>query len=267
VTVDRVSISYRAVANRRLYRQLAARDVNLSVDAGEFVAIVGPSGCGKSTLLNAISGLVEVSSGSVAIDGVTDSTRLGRVAYMQQRDLLLPWRTVLANARLGLELAGADRQTANAAATERAERFGLQHVLHSYPWQLSGGMRQRVALLRASLQHSGVLLLDEPFGALDAITRMDLQQWLAGVLDRADRAVLLVTHDVDEAILLADRVYVMAVEHGVPGGTITARIDVPLPRPRVAEAVTTPEFVELKAELMAALSGTMTRSGTGRSHS
>lgn len=248
--LDSVNITY---ASGRGEHVPVVRNTTLEVEAGEFLAIIGPSGCGKSTLLNAIAGLMEPTSGAISVNG-SQSQRLGRVAYMQQRDLLLPWRTVLNNARLGLELNGMAKQLADEAVKESATHFGLEGVLDFYPWQLSGGMRQRVALLRATLPDSEVLLLDEPFGALDAITRRDLQQWLAGVLNRTNRAVLLVTHDVEEALLLADRVYVMS--HPVAGieTSITARVHVKVPRPRREETVTTPEFVALKAELMRALS-------------
>lgn len=256
-----VSVGYGPAKAQSAEQVLAVHGVSFEVVAGEFVAIIGPSGCGKSTLLNAIAGLLTPSSGTISIDGNPGAVRLGNVAYMQQRDLLLPWRTVLANARLGLELEGVNRQTADDASSERAARFGLGDVLNAYPWQLSGGMRQRVALLRASLPDSGLLLLDEPFGALDAITRRDLQQWLAGVLDRASRAVVLVTHDVEEALLLADRVFVMSPPYGNNGGTIAARVDVPLPRPRLEETVTTPEFVALKSELMSVLASAASGAG------
>lgn len=225
------------------------RDISLSVRAGEFVAIVGPSGCGKSTLLNVIAGLQEPTSGYVALDGERNARRLGLVAYMHQRDLLLPWRTVLENARLGLELQGMPLNEANRRAGDLTARFGLGGVEQAYPWRLSGGMRQRVALLRATLPDQGVLLLDEPFGALDAITRADLQQWLADVLDREDKAVVLVTHDVEEALLLADRVLVMSSSPG----RIIENITVDLPRPRSSEVVTDSRFVELKRRLLAAL--------------
>ena len=245
--VEAVTVGY---APGKRSEMVAARDISLGVDAGEFAAIIGPSGCGKSTLLNSIAGLIEPSAGQILIDGDPSAPRLGHVAYMQQRDLLLPWRTVLENARMALEISGTPRQQADAAASELAERFGLNNVLGRYPWQLSGGMRQRAALLRSSLQHSGILLLDEPFGALDALTRRDLQQWLVSVLDRRDRAILLVTHDVEEALLLADRVYVMS-----PGpGTIASTVEVSLPRPRGAEVVTSPEFVALKATVLRELS-------------
>ncbi len=225
------------------------RDISLSVRAGEFIAIVGPSGCGKSTLLNVIAGLQEPTSGHVALDGDSNVRRLGRVAYMHQRDLLLPWRTVLENARLGLELQGTPRNEADRRARDLAARFGLRDVEQAYPWRLSGGMRQRVALLRATLPDQAILLLDEPFGALDAITRADLQQWLADVLDREDKAVVLVTHDVEEALLLADRVLVMSSSPG----RIVENITVDLPRPRSSEVVTESRFVELKRRLIAAL--------------
>ncbi len=228
---------------------VAARDVSLQVAEGDFAAVIGPSGCGKSTLLNAIAGLSEPFSGSISVDADPSAQRLGKIAYMQQKDLLLPWRTVLANARLGLELAGVDQTAANEAATARASEFGLGGVLGSYPWQLSGGMRQRAALLRATLPESSVLLLDEPFGALDAITRRHLQHWLASVLERSHRAVLLVTHDIEEALLLTDRVYVMS-----PGpGTVVETVAVSLERPRTEATVTSPEFIALKSQLMSLL--------------
>lgn len=250
LTVSGVTAGYPSGRGQRV---VAARDISLNVAAGEFAAVIGPSGCGKSTLLNTIAGLSEPFEGEISIDGDPSARRLGTVAYMQQRDLLLPWRTVLANARLGLELSGVDRGMADQAATRRASEFGLGSVVNSYPWQLSGGMRQRAALLRATLPERSVLLLDEPFGALDAITRRHLQHWLAGVLDRAERAVLLVTHDIEEALLLADRVYVMS-----PGpGTIVETVDVPIERPRTDAVVTSPEFVELKARLMSVLSSSI----------
>ncbi len=253
LSVSGVSVGYEMGGERCV----VARDLNIEVAAGEFAAIIGPSGCGKSTLLSAIAGLAEPFEGQIRIGNTPTANRLGIVAYMQQKDLLLPWRTVLANARLGLELAGVAQDVANEAAAERASEFGLSNVIDSYPWQLSGGMRQRAALLRATLPESPVLLLDEPFGALDAITRRHLQEWLASVLDRAERAVLLVTHDVEEALLLADRVYVMS-----PGpGTIVDTVDVAIDRPRGESTVTMPEFIALKSRLLSALSSGAAASG------
>ena len=229
----------------------ALEDVSLTVGVGEFVSIIGPSGCGKSTLLNVVAGLEAPTEGEVALDGDREVWRLGRVAYMHQRDLLLPWRTVLDNARLGLELQGVPRREANVAALGLMRRFGLEGFEGAYPWRLSGGMRQRVALLRAILPERDVLLLDEPFGALDALTRGQLQGWLADVLDREDKAVLQVTHDVEEALLLSDRVYVMTARPG----KVHEEVVVDLPRPRRAEVVTDRIFVEMKGRLMRALSG------------
>ena len=168
---------------------------------------------------------------------------------MHHSDLLLPWRTVLGNAELGLEIQGLARDAAEQMATDGATRFGLADVVDAYPWQLSGGMRQRAALLRATLPQRGVLLLDEPFGALDAITRSGLQRWLTDVLETSDRAVVLVTHDVEEALLLADRVHVM----GAAPGPFIESVSVDLPRPRPAGIVSRPEFVSLKSRLLSAL--------------
>jgi putative hydroxymethylpyrimidine transport system ATP-binding protein len=228
-----------------LYQDLPIlEDVDLSVDRGEFVALVGPSGCGKSTLLNLVSGVITPAIGRISVDGIDESAdRLGGISYMQQKDLLLPWRTVSENGRLGLELRGVDARESSIRVAAMAESFGLSEVLDFLPWQLSGGMRQRVALLRALLPDNPVLLLDEPFGALDAITRSGLQQWLLNVLDRSEKAVLLVTHDVEEAILLADRVLVMT---STPG-RITAEVKVDLETSSGDAAITTSaEFINLK---------------------
>ena len=228
--------------------------VSLDVDLGEFVVIVGPSGCGKSTLLNIIAGLMEPDIGSVNLQGDNQAQRIGRVAYMHQIDLLLPWRNVLANATLGLEIAGIPRAEADAKATELAQRFGIADFLNAYPATLSGGMRQRVALLRAVLPDRNVLLLDEPFKALDAITRAELQRWLSDVLDRTNRATVMVTHDVEEALMLGDRVLVMSPRPG----RILLELDVDLPRPRPRDVVRESKFVEYKWQLLSNLDGDAT---------
>ena len=233
----------------------AIDDISLDVALGEFVVIVGPSGCGKSTLLNIIAGLAEPNMGSVSLQGDDDAERIGRVAYMHQIDLLLPWRNVLSNATLGLEIAGIPRADADAKATELAQRFGISDFLNAYPATLSGGMRQRVALLRAVLPDRDVLLLDEPFKALDAITRAELQRWLSDVLDRTNRATVMVTHDVEEALMLGDRVLVMSPRPG----RILLELDVDLPRPRPRDVVREPNFVELKWQLLSVLSGESVR--------
>ena len=223
--------------------------VSLSVRAGEFVSLIGSSGCGKSTLLNIIAGLEEPTGGSIHFDGRPADRRPGAVGYMQQKDLLLPWRTVLDNAILGLELQGVGRAEARRRALEMAEQFGLKGFENSYPHLLSGGMRQRVAFLRTALANQDVILLDEPFGALDALTRANMQEWLLRQWESWGKTVVLVTHDVDEAVLLSDRVYVLTPRPA----TLKMAMPVDLPRPRSYEMITEDDFVRMKAELLRAL--------------
>ncbi|HEU5432034.1 MAG TPA: ABC transporter ATP-binding protein [Thermomicrobiales bacterium] len=225
--------------------------LSLAVARAEFVSIIGPSGCGKSTLLDIVAGLLEPAAGQIAIDGrpTTAAQRLGLAGYMRQRDLLLPWRTALDNAALGLEIAGMSRSQARAAVRARLPEFGLAGFERAWPGQLSGGMRQRVAFLRTVLTDRPLLLLDEPFGALDALTRTELQNWLVALWERERRAVLLVTHDVDEAIFLADRVVVLTPRPG----RVAAIEAVDLPRPRHRAVVTSPRFARHKRAILAAL--------------
>jgi ABC-type nitrate/sulfonate/bicarbonate transport system ATPase subunit len=227
----------------------ALDDVSLTVADGGFVAVVGPSGCGKSTLLRMLAGLIHPTSGSVRVGDVDVAGRPGHVAFHPQRDALLPWKRAIDNATLGAEVAGVDRSVARAQAAELMERFGLAGFERAWPQQLSGGMRQRVALLRTFLVPRPVLLLDEPFGALDAFTRRDLQQWLAEVWAQDRRTTLLVTHDIDEALLLADTVVVLS---GRPG-RVVAEVAVDADRPRNAASLLTPELVAQKAKILSAL--------------
>jgi len=226
-------------------RQEVLAGVDLTVNEGEFVSIIGPSGCGKSTLLNIIAGLDQPDSGLVSLSGLTDK-RLGETGYMQQKDLLLPWRSVLDNTILGLELRGVPRKQAREQALQYTEEFGLKGFEHQYPYALSGGMRQRAAFLRTMLMDQDVILLDEPFGALDALTRIQMQEWLLKLWESLNKTIVLVTHDVDEALLLSDQVYLMTAR---PGQAALA-LDVPLPRPRHYDMVTEPDFSALKARLM-----------------
>lgn len=225
------------------------RSLDLTVPNGAFVSIVGPSGCGKSTLLRVLAGLLLPSEGEARIDGGDTRGRPGLAAFMPQRDLLLPWRKAAGNATLGAEIAGIPRTEARARAAELFERFGLAGFEDAWPSQLSGGMRQRLALLRTFLLPMGVLLLDEPFGALDAITRREMHMWLQEVWARDQRTVLFITHDVEEALLLSDRVHVMSMRPG----RLIANVDVPFPRPRGNATVTEPAFVALKAKLLGEL--------------
>ena len=223
--------------------------VSLSVSPGEFVSLIGPSGCGKSTLLNIIAGLEEPTAGGIRFDGQPASGRPGAVGYMHQKDLLLPWRTVLDNAILGLELRGVGRAEARRRALDMAEQFGLKGFESSYPHLLSGGMRQRVAFLRTALANQDIILLDEPFGALDALTRANMQEWLLERWESWGKTVVLVTHDVDEALLLSDRVYVMTPRPA----RLKAVLAVDLSRPRSYGMITNDAFVRMKADLLGAL--------------
>jgi ABC-type nitrate/sulfonate/bicarbonate transport system ATPase subunit len=243
LTIDRCSLDLPGSNGEPLE---VLRNVSLSVNAGEFVSIIGPSGCGKSTLLNIVSGLMSPDAGIVALHGDPSAKRLGDVAYMQQRDLLMPWRDVLDNATLGLELNGVSRSDRRSRALEQLPTFGLEGFDLAYPSQLSGGMRQRVALMRTTLQQHDLLLLDEPFGALDSMTRTDLQRWLVGLFESSDMGVLLVTHDVEEALILSDRVIVMSGRPGHNAGELV----VDLRRPRVDTDVTDERFIALKRELL-----------------
>jgi ABC-type nitrate/sulfonate/bicarbonate transport system ATPase subunit len=233
-------------------RRLTALDgLSLTVGEAEFVALVGPSGSGKSTLLDIVAGLITQDSGTIRLAGelTTAERRLGRSAYMQQRDLLLPWRTTTGNAALGLEASGLSRSDAERRAAAELWRFGLDGFGNAYPAQLSGGMRQRAAFLRTVLPHKDLVLFDEPFGALDALTRSDLQVWLAALWEQERSSVLLVTHDVEEAVFLADRVIVLTPRPG----RVAFELTVSLPRPRTRAMIASPGFIRDRAALLDAL--------------
>jgi ABC-type nitrate/sulfonate/bicarbonate transport system ATPase subunit len=223
--------------------------LDLRVAPGELVALVGPSGCGKSTLLAVLAGLVEPDAGRVLIDGRAGGDRLGRLTLMPQHDALLPWRTLLGNVALAPTLAGAGRAEADDRARAALARFGLAGFEDHYPHALSGGMRQRAALARTLLGGGSGWLLDEPFGALDALTRADLQGVLADAWAGSRPSCLLVTHDLDEALLLADRVLVA----GPRPARVVAEVPVGLPRPRSLDDTARAAFGALRAELLDAL--------------
>ncbi len=202
--------------------------IDLEVRQGEFVSLLGPSGCGKTTLLNIISGLIPADSGRIILRGREVESCLGEVAYMQQNDLLLPWRTALANAILGPELRGVRRREAQERARALFAEFGLAGFEHRYPAELSGGMRQRIALIRTLLTEKELLLLDEPFGSLDAMTRGVLHLYLLRVWKEYEKTILFVTHDLEEALALSDRIYLLTSRPA----RVKAVLEVPLPRPR-----------------------------------
>lgn len=247
LSVEHVSATF-VEQGRRL---LVLDDVSLTLGSSEFVAIIGPSGSGKTTLLDIIAGLIAQDAGEVYLDGAvtTPAERLGRSAYMHQRDLLLPWRTALDNAALALEVHGVKKRAARAAAQAQFPAFGLAGFETHYPAQLSGGMRQRVAFLRTMLTGQPLLLLDEPFGALDALTRATSQAWLQTLLCESPRSVLLVTHDVEEAIFLSDRILVLSERPG----SIQYVETVAVPRPRPRAFLTSSEFTAMRARLLSEL--------------
>jgi ABC-type nitrate/sulfonate/bicarbonate transport system ATPase subunit len=241
--VERLAKSFPGAGDGDEIRALA--DVSLHVGEGEFVSIVGPSGCGKSTLFNIVAGLDDPTSGTVEVAGNSGGL-LGAVGLMPQRDLLMPWKSVLDNTAIGPRLAGKSKRDARAIAQTYFTEFGLAGFESKWPAQLSGGMRQRAALLRTFLGGQDLLLLDEPFGALDALTRRTMQAWLLEVWEKHRVTILFITHDVDEAILLSDRVYVMS---GRPGG-IALELTVDLPRPRSVGMQEEDRFIEYRRQLL-----------------
>jgi ABC-type nitrate/sulfonate/bicarbonate transport system ATPase subunit len=222
--------------------------LDLRVHEGEIAAVIGPSGSGKSTLLNVLAGLDRPAEGTVALRGA-QGAHAGEVAYMPQKDLLFPWRTIEDNAILGLEVGGVKKRDAREQVAPLFEEFGLAGFEYSYPSQLSGGMRQRAALLRTVAMRRPVLLLDEPFGALDSLTRTQLQLWLAETWQRHGWTIVLVTHDIREAVFLADRVHVLSPRPA----HIVQSLEIDLPRPRTADTFGLPEFARLERELLDAL--------------
>jgi NitT/TauT family transport system ATP-binding protein len=215
------------------------------------IGLVGPSGCGKSTLLELICGLREPSLGEIDVGGARDARgRLARCAYMPQRDLLLPWFSAVDNAALAMRNRGVKRSLAGRSAGALFERFGLTGFESSPPRELSGGMRQRVAFLRTLISGKPVLALDEPFASLDAITRAEMQQWLAGALGADPRTVVLVSHDIEEALYLSDRVAVLSARPA----RVVEELSAPAPRsPDRDEAVTDPAFVAVRERAMRTL--------------
>jgi len=246
------SLNVRGVGHA--FAELTALDrLDLTVPAGEILAVVGPSGCGKSTLLELIAGLRDPDRGEIEVGGLSDAAgRLERCAYMPQTDCLLPWYSAIDNAGLALRNRGLTRSAARARAAEPFAEFGLAGFEEAHPAELSGGMRQRVAFLRTLLSEKDVLLLDEPFAALDAITRGELQAWTREVMAADRRTVVLVTHDVEEALYLGSRVAVMS---GRPGRVVELVDSPERTGGDRAAAVTAPEFTALRQRILTLLTG------------
>jgi len=220
--------------------------VHLSIYEKEFVTILGPSGAGKSTFFRLAAGLEQPESGGITIQGKKEINRLGKIGYMPQQDLLFPWRTVLENSLLPLEIKGIDKKEATERVKQHMKRFGLEGTEHHYPHQLSGGMRQRVSFLRAVLGGNDILLLDEPFSALDSMTRFMMQEWLLDQWHEWEKTIIFITHDVEEAIFLSDRIFMLT--HPPIEGDID-EVNVPISRPRIEEHRSEATFMKLKQDL------------------
>ncbi|WP_240547744.1 ABC transporter ATP-binding protein [Paenibacillus lignilyticus] len=224
--------------------------LSFDIKHGEFVSILAASGIGKTTLFRLLSGLLVPTAGTIAIgeagNSARDATKLGKIGYMPQKDCLLSWRSVLDNAAIGLELRGASKREARRQVLELLPGLGLEGTESKYPHELSGGMRQRVSFLRSLLGGGELFLLDEPFSALDAMTRISMQEWLLQVWEQHRKTILFITHDVDEALLLSDRVLVAAQS---PITTLR-ELNVNLPRPRSYEAALDETFIGLKRQLL-----------------
>jgi ABC-type nitrate/sulfonate/bicarbonate transport system ATPase subunit len=225
---------------------VALQETTMQIPAGRFVSIIGPSGCGKSTLFNMIAGLIKPTTGEILLDDKNIVGKSGYVGYMLQKDLLLPWRTILDNVILGLEIKGVSKRDAKQRALPLLKRYGLEGFEDNYPPELSGGMRQRAALLRTLLYDQDIILLDEPFGALDAQTRLQMQSWLLKIWEDFQKTILFVTHDIDEAIFLSDDIYVLSQRPG----KLKAKVHVELERPRGEETLLSNEFITLKQTLL-----------------
>lgn len=247
LTLKNISKNYSLRNNQSIS---VLNQINLSVFPGEFISLIGSSGCGKTTLFNIISGVDEQTSGTISLDGNIISSRRGKFGYMLQEPLLLPWRTVAENLILGLDIRKVPKKIALKKARLLLQQFDLEDFSNQLPSVLSGGMQQRVALLRTILFNESFLLLDEPFGALDQITRTTLQFWLMKVLKKVKITTLFITHDIQEAILLSDRIIVLSNR---PAG-IQKIITVLLPHPRQLAQITSPQFIKIEKELFSILS-------------
>jgi NitT/TauT family transport system ATP-binding protein len=227
----------------------AVRDVSLAVDEGEFVSIVGPSGCGKSTLMEIVGGLIEPTSGTITIGGTPVAGTDPAIGIVFQQESAFPWRTVGENVAFGLEMTGVGKAERTKRAQEMIELVGLAGFERRYPTELSGGMRQRVAIARTLVMAPKIILMDEPFGALDEQTRLILGEELSRIREATNATVLFITHSFDEALLLSDRIVVMTARPG----TVKRIVENPLPRPRDSTIVSDPEFGRLSGELWESL--------------
>ena len=240
--VHNVSYSYDGKTN-------VIENINLTLGKGELVSLLGVSGGGKTTLFNVISGLNRPQQGEILLDGEDITGVPGKISYMLQKDLLLPYRTIEANAALPLIIRGVKKKEAIAKVNPYFAEFGLEGTQKMYPSELSGGMRQRAALLRTYMASNSVALLDEPFSALDTLTKSEMHRWFLNVMEKIDLSILFITHDIDEAILISDRIYLLG---GKPG-TITDEIIINEPKPRRSDFNLTDEFLQYKRQIISKL--------------
>jgi len=224
-------------------------EINLVLCENQFVSLIGPSGCGKSTILRILAGLEDDFSGEILLNGRNISNSSSRFCYMPQKDLLMPWRTVYKNIILPLEIKEELDNAEILGVANLIKEFGLEGFENFYPSEISGGMRQRAGLLRTFLMNNDTMLLDEPFGALDEITRMNMQEWLLKVLSEHKKSVLFITHDIEEAIFLSDRVYVLSDRPA----TVIKTLDIEFPRPRTREMLSSNEFLKFKDIILKSL--------------
>ncbi|KOF57574.1 ABC transporter ATP-binding protein [Clostridium sp. DMHC 10] len=214
------------------------KDISIDVNRGEFVSILGPSGCGKSTLFNIITGLTNMDSGNISV--------FGDIGYMQQKDLLLPWKTIMENVVLPLDIKGLNKKSSRSKAAKYIELMGLSGYENKYPYELSGGMKQRASFLRTFLSSEEIMLLDEPFGALDSITRENLQKWILDMKKAVERTILFITHDIEEAVFLSDSIYVLGSKPGV----VKKRIDLDFYKKDKEKRLFSSELLDYKKEII-----------------
>ena len=238
LTTDKITVTYEG--------DKTIENISIKLNRGEIVSILGVSGVGKTTLFNVISGLIRPDSGRVFLDGRDITNTTGNTSYMLQKDLLLPYKSIIDNVSLPLVIRGEKKSKAREHALKYFEEFGLKGTENKYPNQLSGGMRQRAALLRTYLFSDQVALLDEPFSALDSITKSSMHQWFLNVMEQIKLSSLLITHDIDEAILLSDRIYIMS---GKPG-KITDEIIIDEEKPRSKDFIVSDKFMAYKKRII-----------------
>ncbi len=243
----KINIKVEVINIKKSFKDLhTLEDVSILLHENEFVSILGPSGSGKSTLFDIISGLEKPDKGTVLIEGKDFAGKTGRVSYMHQKDLLLPWFNILKNVCIPLYIKGYTKRSAEERAMKYFPLFGLEGFQNHYPSQLSGGMRQRAALLRTYLFSNDIMLLDEPFGGLDAITKRNMQKWLLDMLDNLKSSILFITHDIDEAIFLSDRIYIFTERPA----RIKDILNVEIKRPRDKRTFTSKDFNLMKEKIL-----------------